>query len=106
MFQRLGTQWALTLLAFLSLAFMPIPFLFYYYGERIRAKSTFAPGHKAATPSPTPAATPSATTTAAPSVHSVVHEMQDDLDVGEAVDQRDEVEQEKRDGVYQGKTQV
>ncbi|GAA5841535.1 hypothetical protein JCM3766R1_003979 [Sporobolomyces carnicolor] len=106
MFERLGTQWALTLLAFLALAFTPIPFLFYYYGDRIRAKSTFAPGHKpAAAPTPAPAAaepTASGATTAAPSVRSVVREMQDEIDDGEAVDRADEVAQEKKDGVYRG----
>ncbi|GAA5946169.1 hypothetical protein JCM3765_000142 [Sporobolomyces pararoseus] len=107
MFENLGTQWALTLLAFLALAFMPVPFIFYYYGDRIRAKSTFAPGHKPAAPTPAPAAaepTPSGTTTAAPSVHSVTREMQDELDQGEAVDLADEIAQEKKDGVFQTKT--
>lgn len=45
MFEGLGTNWALTLVAFLSLALMPVPFLFYFYGAQIRARSTFAPGH-------------------------------------------------------------
>jgi hypothetical protein len=45
-FARLGTNWALTLTAFLSLALMPVPFVFLKYGARIRARSSFAPGHK------------------------------------------------------------
>lgn len=62
MFKTLGTNWALTLVAFLSLILMPvrplptslspatdpssqIPFFFLKYGARIRAKSTFAPSH-------------------------------------------------------------
>jgi uncharacterized iron-regulated membrane protein len=116
MFERLGTQWALTLLAFLALAFMPVPFLFYFYGDRIRARSTFAPGHKAAAPTPTPApaskaasvvdAPVSGTTTVAPSEHSITREMQEELDQGEAIDQADEIQQEKKNGTYQPKSQV
>jgi len=105
MFNRLGTQWALTLLAFLSVLFAPIPFIFYYYGARIRAHSTFAPGH---TPAATPA--PSAPATAAPSAapsthrssHETVRDMQAELDLGEEVDRQDEITQEKKQGVYRG----
>ncbi|GAA5921435.1 hypothetical protein JCM3775_003047 [Rhodotorula graminis] len=50
MFDGMGTQWALTLIAFVSLALAPIPFVFYYYGAHIRRNSTFAPGHKPAAP--------------------------------------------------------
>jgi len=57
MFDGLGTQWALTLIAFVSLALAPIPFVFYYYGAHIRRNSTFAPGHKPAAPAPAAAAT-------------------------------------------------
>lgn len=46
MFGRLGTNWALTLIAFISLVLTPVPFVFLKYGARIRAGSTFAPGHK------------------------------------------------------------
>jgi len=42
MYTRLGVQWASTLLAFLCLALVPAPFLFYRYGKQIRAKSKFA----------------------------------------------------------------
>ncbi|KAK9465930.1 major facilitator superfamily domain-containing protein [Lipomyces arxii] len=42
MYHRLGNEWAGTLLAFLSLACCLIPYLFYFYGARIRAKSKFA----------------------------------------------------------------
>ncbi|KAM0746669.1 Benomyl/methotrexate resistance protein [Meredithblackwellia eburnea MCA 4105] len=45
MFHGLGNNWALTLLAFLSLVLCPIPFLFMKYGARIRGNSKFAPGH-------------------------------------------------------------
>ncbi|EAU86587.2 multidrug transporter [Coprinopsis cinerea okayama7 len=43
MFNNLGINWACTLVALISLVFMPSPFLFYKYGPRIREKSTFAP---------------------------------------------------------------
>lgn len=49
MFHGLGNNWALTLLAFLSLILTPIPFVFMRYGEIIRSHSKFAPGHKATT---------------------------------------------------------
>jgi multidrug resistance protein len=39
MFRGLGNGWAASLLAFVSLAMVPIPFLFYRYGKAIRAKS-------------------------------------------------------------------
>lgn len=39
MYANLGNQWASTLLAFISLAIVPIPFLFYKYGASIRARS-------------------------------------------------------------------
>lgn len=42
MYQRLGVQWASALLAFLCLALVPAPFLFYKYGKTIRSKSRFA----------------------------------------------------------------
>jgi len=39
MFHGLGNGWAASLLAFVSLAMVPIPILFYIYGKSIRAKS-------------------------------------------------------------------
>ncbi|KIY72213.1 MFS general substrate transporter [Cylindrobasidium torrendii FP15055 ss-10] len=39
MFHGLGNGWAASLLAFVSLAMVPIPFMFYKYGKSIRAKS-------------------------------------------------------------------
>ena len=36
MYQRLGIAWATSLLGFLSVAMVPIPVLFYIFGERIR----------------------------------------------------------------------
>jgi hypothetical protein len=41
MFNRLGTNWACTLLAFLSLGLSIIPFAFIRYGDHIRANSKF-----------------------------------------------------------------
>jgi MFS family permease len=40
MYAALGLGWGNSLLAFISLALVPIPFLFIKYGERIRARST------------------------------------------------------------------
>ncbi|KAK5553510.1 hypothetical protein LTR46_008485 [Exophiala xenobiotica] len=41
MYENLGFQWASSLLAFLALACLPMPFLFFKYGKKIRAKSRF-----------------------------------------------------------------
>ncbi|QSZ33686.1 hypothetical protein DSL72_005257 [Monilinia vaccinii-corymbosi] len=43
MFNNLGVDWAGSLLGFLAVAFLPIPFLFYKYGERLRKLSRHAP---------------------------------------------------------------
>ncbi|KAE9378828.1 MFS multidrug transporter-like protein [Stipitochalara longipes BDJ] len=43
MFNNLGVDWAGSLLGFLAVAFWPIPFLFYIYGERLRKMSSYAP---------------------------------------------------------------
>jgi hypothetical protein len=42
MYSGLGYQWATSLLAFLTLAMAPFPFLFFFYGKRIRNRSRFA----------------------------------------------------------------
>lgn len=42
MYDRLGDQWASSLLAFIGLACCAIPFVFYFYGAKIRAYSHFA----------------------------------------------------------------
>ncbi|ROT35046.1 polyamine transporter 3 [Sodiomyces alkalinus F11] len=42
MYDRLGYQWASTLISFLALACCAIPFLFWRYGARIRARSKYA----------------------------------------------------------------
>ncbi len=43
MFNNLGVDWAGSLLGFLAVAFLPIPFLFYIFGERLRKHSSYAP---------------------------------------------------------------
>lgn len=43
MYHNLGVRWATSLLAFLCVAFLPAPILFYKYGKRIRAKSKYVP---------------------------------------------------------------
>lgn len=42
LFENLGTDWGGSLLAFVSLALLPIPFVFYKFGERIRAKNPYS----------------------------------------------------------------
>jgi len=42
MYRKLGVTWAGTLNAFLLLAILPFPFLFYKYGDRLRKKSQFS----------------------------------------------------------------
>ena len=42
MYANLGEQWASSIPAFLVLACVPIPFLFYKYGPKIRSKCNFA----------------------------------------------------------------
>lgn len=42
MYDRLGDQWASSLIAFISLACCAIPFLFWRYGARIRERSKYA----------------------------------------------------------------
>ena len=43
MYNKLGFQWASSLLAFLTLAMAPFPYIFFIYGQRIREKSRFSP---------------------------------------------------------------
>ncbi|KAL9101809.1 MAG: hypothetical protein Q9163_002980 [Psora crenata] len=43
MYHKLGVQWATSLLAFLCLALIPVPILFYKFGKRIRGMSKFVP---------------------------------------------------------------
>ncbi|ENH61880.1 Putative drug/proton antiporter YHK8 [Fusarium oxysporum f. sp. cubense race 1] len=42
MYTKLNNHWASSLLAFLTVAMMPFPYLFFRYGKRIRANSRFA----------------------------------------------------------------
>ncbi|KAM0562297.1 hypothetical protein ACHAPJ_001984 [Fusarium lateritium] len=44
MYERLNYHWATSLLAFLNLAMMPFPYIFFKYGKRIRDNSRFASG--------------------------------------------------------------
>jgi hypothetical protein len=36
MYEALGLGWGNSVLGFVAVAFIPLPFLFYLYGERIR----------------------------------------------------------------------
>ncbi|KAK3381349.1 major facilitator superfamily domain-containing protein [Podospora didyma] len=42
MYEKLGYQWATGLLAFITLALLPFPYIFFVYGKRLRARSRFA----------------------------------------------------------------
>ncbi|BCS19662.1 MFS transporter [Aspergillus puulaauensis] len=42
MYEKLGYQWASSLLAFLTVAMMPFPWLFFRYGKALRKRSRFA----------------------------------------------------------------
>jgi len=42
MYKNLGVDWASSTLGFLSIAFIPLPFLLYFYGETLRKKSKHA----------------------------------------------------------------
>jgi hypothetical protein len=42
MYSNLGIHWAATIPAFLALACVPMPFLFYKYGATIRERCKFA----------------------------------------------------------------
>ncbi|CCH43374.1 putative polyamine transporter [Wickerhamomyces ciferrii] len=42
MYHRLGYEWASSLLAFISLACCAIPYFFYFFGKRVRARSKYA----------------------------------------------------------------
>ena len=42
MYEKLGYEWASTLLAFLAILYIPIPFIFFYKGETIRLRSPWA----------------------------------------------------------------
>ena len=41
MYEHLGTDWACSLLGFLCVILLPIPFIFIKYGPQLRAKSPF-----------------------------------------------------------------
>ena len=41
-YKNLGVQWTLTILGCLSALLVPVPYVFYRYGHRIRARSKYA----------------------------------------------------------------
>lgn len=43
MYHTLGVAWATSLLGFLTVAFFPVPILFFIYGEKIRKMSRYSP---------------------------------------------------------------
>lgn len=42
MFHNLGIPWASSLIGFIGVLMMPIPYLFFIYGEKIRAKGKWS----------------------------------------------------------------
>jgi hypothetical protein len=42
MYEALGFQWATALVAFVTLALLPFPYIFFRYGKKIRARSRYA----------------------------------------------------------------
>lgn len=107
MFTAMGNQWALTLIAFITLAMAPIPFVFYRYGPQIRARSTFAPQHK-----PTPAPAPAAPESSAPgstvvsrtasrtfSREDIEREDVENMDLRQTESRREELAELEREGV-------
>jgi hypothetical protein len=43
MYTNLGVDWASSVLGFITIAMIPIPILFFFYGAKIRAMSRFTP---------------------------------------------------------------
>ena len=41
MYDALGVGWGTSVLGFISIAFIPLPFIFYFYGQRIRETKRF-----------------------------------------------------------------
>ena len=41
LFETLGVGWGCSLLAFMAIAMVPMPFVFYKFGERLREKRLF-----------------------------------------------------------------
>ncbi|GAA5862570.1 hypothetical protein JCM3774_001063 [Rhodotorula dairenensis] len=100
MFARMGNQWALTFFAFLALILAPIPFVFYIYGHKIRARSTFAPQHK---PSPPAAAAPTAdlsrTVTRTLTREEIEREEVAMMDLRQTESRREEAETLRKEGI-------
>ncbi|KAJ5721928.1 Major facilitator superfamily domain general substrate transporter [Penicillium malachiteum] len=44
MFRNLGVPWAASTLGFISIAMLPIPYLFYIYGKKLRAHGKYSKG--------------------------------------------------------------
>lgn len=43
MYEGIGINWGNTLLGCVAALFIPMPFVFYFFGKKIRARSKFAP---------------------------------------------------------------
>lgn len=42
MYKNLGNHWTLTVLACISVLIMPVPYVLYVWGHKVRAKSKYA----------------------------------------------------------------
>ncbi|KWU44138.1 Benomyl/methotrexate resistance protein [Rhodotorula sp. JG-1b] len=103
MFNKMGNQWALTFLAFLALVMAPIPFIFYIYGPKIRARSTFAPQHKPAAPAaaapPTASVNVSRTVTRTFTREEIEREEVAMMDLRQTESRREEAETLRKEGI-------
>lgn len=45
LYHAIGNVWASAMMAFIALAGVPIPYIFWRYGPYIRRNSKYAPGH-------------------------------------------------------------
>ncbi|ERS97529.1 hypothetical protein HMPREF1624_05698 [Sporothrix schenckii ATCC 58251] len=64
MYETLGVHWAGSVFAFLSLALLPIPWLLFKYGHKLRQNSRFVPASATTAPAVTATATTAPATTA------------------------------------------
>ena len=103
MFNKMGNQWALTFLAFLALVMAPIPFIFYIYGPKIRARATFAPQHKPAAPAaaapPTASVNVSRTVTRTFTREEIEREEVAMMDLRQTESRREEAETLRKEGI-------
>ncbi|GAA5976464.1 hypothetical protein JCM10908_005509 [Rhodotorula pacifica] len=103
LFSAMGNSWALTFFAFLALLMTPVPFVFYRYGPKIRARSTFAHQHKPVAPVSAPTAPSenptSATVTRTPTREELEREEIDLLDLRQVESRREQLASLRKEGI-------